>query len=119
MADAGAVYLDITSTEADRLVAASVDSSIAGVVEIHETVVAEMGDDGGEGQEGMGAMRMQQVGAIELPAGETVSLRPGGLHIMLMGLAAPLEVGQTFDVVLTFEEAGEVVVSVEVRDQQA
>ena len=119
MADAGAVYLQLTSSDGDRLVNAAVDPSIARMVEIHETVMAEMGDGMGEGEmgEGMGAMMMQEVGAIDLPAGETVSLEPGGLHIMLMGLAAPLEIGQTFEVTLTFEEAGERTVEVEVRDE--
>jgi hypothetical protein len=111
MADAGAVYLQITSPEADRLIGASVDSSVAAMTEIHETVMAA----GGEG-EGMGTMMMQEVGVIDLPAGETVSLEPGGYHIMLMRLGSPLEVGQTFDVTLTFENAGIRTYQVEVRD---
>ena len=115
MADAGAVYLQLTSVDGDRLVNAAVDASIAGMVEIHETVMAEMGE--GEVGEGMGAMTMQEVGAIDLPAGEMVSLEPGGLHIMLMRLASPLEIGQTFEVTLTFEAAGERTVEVEVRDE--
>ena len=122
MADAGAVYLQLTSSSADRLVDAAVDSSVARMVEIHETVMAEMGEgemgegEMGEGEmgEGMGAMMMQEVGSIDLPAGETISLEPGGLHIMLMGLTSPLETGQTFELTLTFEEAGERTVEVEV-----
>ena len=112
MADAGAVYLQVTSPEADRLIDASVPGDVAGMVEIHETVMME-----GEGDEGMGTMMMQEVGIIDLPAGETVSLEPGGYHIMLMRLATPLEVGQTFDVTLTFETAGEKTYEVEVRDE--
>ena len=61
-------------------------------------------------------MTMQPVDSIELPAGEEVSLEPGGYHIMLLDLVAPLEVGDTFDIVLTFENAGEVTVTAEVRD---
>jgi hypothetical protein len=45
-----------------------------------------------------------------------VALEPGGYHIMLLELAAPLEVGSTIDVTLTFEHAGQKVVSAEVRD---
>jgi len=105
MANAGAVYLQVTSPEADRLVAASVDASVAARTEVHETT---MGDDD--------VMTMREVAGIDLPAGEAVSLQPGGFHIMLLELAAPLETGDTFDVTLTFESAGERVVAVEVRE---
>ncbi|MCJ7725273.1 MAG: copper chaperone PCu(A)C [Acidimicrobiia bacterium] len=112
MADAGAVYLRITSPEADRLIGAAVDPSVAAMSQIHETVMVS-----GEGEgEGMGAMTMQEVGAIDLPAGETVALAPGGYHIMLMRLASPLEAGQTFEITLTFETAGAQTYQVEVRD---
>ena len=57
MTAAGVAYLDITSSETDRLIGASVDSSIAAMVELHET---SMNDEG--------AMMMQQVTAIDLPA---------------------------------------------------
>ena len=138
MASAGAVYMDLTSDQADRLIGASVDPSIAGATEVHETVEvgADMGDgdmaegemgdgmseDGEDmagdmsGTEGMGAMTMQEVEAIDLEAGDTVSLEPGGYHIMLLDLVEPLEVGDTFDVTLDFETADDLVVTVEVRD---
>jgi len=111
-ADAGAIYLQITSPDADRLIGAAVDPSVAGVAQIHETVMVE---GGGEG-EGMGTMMMQEVGIIDLPAGETISLEPGGHHIMMMRLPAPFESGQTFEVTLTFETAGSKTYEVEVRD---
>jgi copper(I)-binding protein len=112
MADAGAVYLDITSGRADRLSGASVDPSVAGRAEIHETVPVDP-----DAEDGMGAMAMQEVGSIDLPAGRTVSLEPGGYHIMLMALAGPLETGSTFELTLELEEAGALVVGVEVRLQ--
>lgn len=114
MADAGAVYLKITSPVADRLIGASVEPSVAAMTQIHETVMVS-GEGEGEG-EGMGTMMMQEVGTIDLPVGETVSLEPGGYHIMLMRLGSPLQVGQTFDVTLTFEIAGTQTYQVEVRD---
>jgi copper(I)-binding protein len=119
MTTAGAVYMTITASDADRLVGASVPASVAAVTEIHETVMTG-GDMGGETTTtgGMGGeMTMQPVEAIDLPAGEAVSLQPGGYHIMLLDLAEPLEVGRTFEVTLDFEEAGEQVVEVEIRDQ--
>jgi periplasmic copper chaperone A len=130
MADAGAAYMQITAAEADALVSAGVDASVAGTVEIHEVVPAATGmtDDSMDDSmgdhsmsddsmaEGMGAMMMQEIEELTLPAGETVTLEPGGYHVMLLDLPAPLETGQTFDLTLTFANAGEQVVSVEVRE---
>ncbi len=90
------------------------DSSIADQAESHETVAA----DDSMHEEGMAsAMMMQEVGEIALPAGETVSLEPGGFHVMLLEIASPLELGQKFDLTLTFENGGEKVVEVQVREE--
>jgi copper(I)-binding protein len=113
MANAGAAYMDITSPQADRLLAVSVPPSVAVTAEIHETM---MMDDAG-GDDTGGSMAMQQVPAIELAPGVTVSLEPGGYHIMLLDLTEPLVAGGTFELALTFEQAGEVAVTVEVRDE--
>ena len=64
-------------------------------------------------------MKMRQLDAIELPKGAMVELKPGGLHLMLMGLKAPLKAGDTFPMTLRFEKAGEVVVTVKVEAPQA
>ena len=120
MATAGAIYMDLEAAEDDRLIGASVDISIAGKVEIHETAMMDdsMSEEGSMGEEGqMGAMTMREVGEIALPAGTTVNLEPGGLHIMLLDVATPLELGEKFDVTLSFENAGEKVVEVEVREE--
>jgi hypothetical protein len=101
----GAAYMDITATAGDELLSAAVDASVAGTVELHEVVMSG------------GSMTMQQVDKIMLPAGETVSLEPGGYHVMLMGLAKPLEVGDTIAVTLTFATAGEITVDVPVLDE--
>ena len=114
MSSAGAVYMDIEAAADDRLNAASVDPGIAGKVEIHETaMLEEPTEDDSMG----GAMTMREVGEIPLPAGTTVSLEPGGYHIMLLDIATPLEIGQRFDVTLAFENAGDKVVEVEVREE--
>ena len=137
MATMGAAYMTIMSMNGDRLLAASVDSAIAASAEVHEVVPADgtdtsmpssgMGTDtsmpmGNMGSDtsmsmGSGEMVMREVEAIEIPAGEMVMLMPGGYHVMLIDLVAPLEIGQTFDVVLTFETAGDVTVNVEVREE--
>jgi len=60
-------------------------------------------------------MRMREVDAIELPAGETTALQPGGLHIMLLELESPLVEGDTFPLTLTLEGAGAVELEVQVE----
>ena len=89
----------------DRLMSAS--ATVSRAVEIHE-----MKMDGD-------VMRMRQVDAIALPAGKTVELKPGGLHMMFVGLKAPLKAGDRFPVTLKFEKAGEVTVEVVVETPKA
>jgi copper(I)-binding protein len=100
----GAAYMTITSPENDRLVAAAVDPSVAGTVEVHEVTMVD------------GAMRMQEVAGVPLPAGEAVALEPGGYHVMLMGMPAMLAPGTEVDVTLTFASGAEVTVTAVVRE---
>lgn len=128
-AGVAAVYLTIENPtdRDDALLRAGVSPDIAGIVEIHETFQVEDddADDGAmeHGEEGMDdehrtpMMGMREIDAIDIPAGETVELVPGGLHIMLIDLVDDLEVGDRFEVTLTFEHAGGVTVTAEVRDQ--
>ncbi len=103
---AGGAYLKLTNAgAADRLVFAS--SEVAASVELHSMTM-----DGN-------VMRMRQVDAIDLRAGQTVELKPGGFHIMLMGLKAPLKEGSNFPLKLKFEKAGEVTVMVNVEQPKA
>ncbi len=99
----GAGYLRLTNTgeHADRLIGAA--SPIAPRVELH-THIAE-GD----------MMRMVELEAIELPPGETVSLQPGGMHLMFIGLQHSLEADTEFPLTLEFEHAGKMDVVVRVR----
>ena len=62
-------------------------------------------------------MTMRQVSAVELPAGEAVVFGPGGLHLMLLGLATPLASGSSFELTLTFATAAPKTVTVDVRDE--
>jgi periplasmic copper chaperone A len=99
---AGGGFLTLDNKGADdRLLSAS--AGVSGAVELHS-----MSMDGD-------VMRMRQVDAIELPAGKTVALKPGGLHIMFIGLKAPLKAGDSFPLKLKFEKAGEVTVQVTVE----
>lgn len=65
-----------------------------------------------------GVMRMDEVDGIDIPAGETAVLAPSGNHIMLMGLEGPLNEGDTVDLLLTFEQAGEIAVTLPVKKSQ-
>lgn len=110
----GAAYFDITSADDDSLVAVSVSSDVAARAEIHEVVKAmDMGDDEMHDD----AMSMQEMDALELPAGTLVQLAPGGYHIMMIDLAKPLVVGETFDLTLDFDQAPDLTVTVEVSDR--
>ncbi len=100
---AGGGYLKLTNkgAAADRLLGAS--APVAAAVELHT-----MRMDGN-------VMRMNAVPAIELPAGQTVELKPGGLHLMFMGLKAPLKAGEGFPLTLRFEKAGEFTVHMHIE----
>lgn len=98
----GAAYVSIVNDGAtDRIVSAA--APVANVIELHTHTV--------EG----GVMRMRQVDAIDVTGGTTTQLKPGGLHIMLIGLKAPLKDGDVFPLTLKFEKAGEVKLDVKVR----
>ena len=100
---AGGAYLTIENKGAapDKLVA--VASPVAKVVEIHEMAM--------EG----GVMKMRAVAGIEVKPGAKAELKPGGYHIMLMGLAQPLKAGEKFPLTLQFEKAGKLEVSVAIE----
>ncbi len=82
-------FMQLTAAKAARVVGAS--SPVAEVVEIHE-----MKMDGG-------VMKMRAMEALALPAGQAVALKPGSYHVMLMGLKAPIQAGDTVPLTLTVE----------------
>lgn len=98
----GAAYIKLTNTTDadDKLVAAK--TAVAKRAELHTHLMED------------GVMKMRPVDDIPLPAGEAVALEPGGLHVMLMGLTAPLQKGKSFMLTLEFEKAGSIGVNVKV-----
>ena len=106
-ARAGAAYLTIVNrgVSVDRLM--SVEASLAKRAGLHTTL-----NDGG-------VMKMRPAGAIELAPGAATALEPGGLHVMLMGLQAPLVEGESFALTLTFERAGRLEVTVPILSATA
>lgn len=99
-ATSAVVYVTLVNHGAatDRLMAIS--TPVAAMADVHQSKSAD------------GVMSMDAVPALDLPPGETVAMKPGGLHIMLMGLKAPLKRGATLTLELSFEKAGRIMVRV-------
>ncbi|MGO4331326.1 copper chaperone PCu(A)C [Cupriavidus sp. 2TAF22] len=102
------VFMTLHAHEPAKLV--GVSTPAAATAEVHE-----MKMDGN-------VMRMRAVGALDLPRMQDVELKPGGYHVMLMGLKAPLKKGDTVPLTLKIEQGGKVIeqkVDAEVRDLAA
>lgn len=82
-------FFQLRSASDSRLV--EVRSPAAGLVQIHQ--MAMVGD----------VMKMSEVPGIDLPAGKVVELKPGGFHVMMMDLKAPIKAGDTVPLTLVFE----------------
>ena len=99
----GAAYFEVKNTGAeDKIVAAS--TPVAKMAQLHHHTMTKAG-----------VMEMRQVKDIVVPAHGSVTLKPGGYHVMLMGLHAPLKQGDHFPLTLTFAKAGKMTVNVTVE----
>ncbi len=98
-----AAYMTLrnTTSEADRLLSAS--SDVAHSVELHTS------------EEVDGVMTMHPIEGVDVPAGGSAELAPGGMHVMLVGLTRDLKAGEKITFTLDFEKAGEIQVEAEVR----
>jgi copper(I)-binding protein len=105
----GGVYMEIVARENLRLT--GVRSAVAEAAEVHQMKMEN------------GMMRMRKVAFLELPAGKTVKLEPGGYHIMLFDLRQSLVAGQKLKLELTVEDASKrqhrIAVAAVVRDRDA
>ena len=123
VAGAGAAFMviDNTGSAADALVGGS--SPVAKAVEVHESYVVEAASPDAsampQASTGMGGvmMGMRKIDRLEIPAGGTMELKPGSYHVMLIELTRELTVGEKIELTLTFEKAGDVKVTAEVRGQ--
>lgn len=98
----GYVRIANTGSEPDRLVGGTL--AVATGVEVHEMSVQD------------GVMRMRPLNeGLVIPPGSTVELKPGGLHLMFMGLKSPLAEGDSINGTLVFDKAGTVAVEFKVR----
>ncbi len=98
---ASGAFMELTSKNDATLL--SVSSLVAGVVQVHEMKIED------------GVMKMRMLPKLELPAGKTVQLKPGGYHIMLMDLKRPLNKGDTVPLLLKLEGKDKKVETVEVK----
>ncbi len=100
---AGGVFMTIKNNgnTADKLVA--VKGAAAKNISVHQTIMEN------------NIMKMRPVKALEIPAGGEVTLKPGGYHVMMMGLLKPLVKGEKFPLTLVFEKAGEVKVEIKIE----
>lgn len=106
-AENGAFYMTLTNNGStdDMLLSASTDA--CGMVELHE-----MYDKG----DGVMGMRPVEGGTIQVPAGGSTELKPGGLHVMCMMKQVDFATGTEIPLTLTFENAGEMEVTAVIRD---
>lgn len=99
----GAAYFTIANSGPAEDALIGVESAAAAKSELHEMTM-----DGA-------IMRMRAVPRLAVAAGKSVAVAPGGLHVMLIGLKAPLRDGEAFPMTLVFEKAGRIAVSVQVQ----
>jgi copper(I)-binding protein len=107
VAENGAAYLSVTNhaMHPDRLISGS--TPIAERVEFHTHVKSGS------------MMMMRKLDAVDIGAHDTVTMRPGGMHVMLLGLQKPLVANESFPLTLTFAKAGSTTVTVLVEMRAA
>jgi copper(I)-binding protein len=98
----GAAYFTVRNDGAEDDVLKAIETPAAHMAELHTTEVRD------------GVATMGRVEALEIPAGTEATLAPGGTHVMLMMLTAPLKEGQSLPMTLVFERSGRIAVEVPV-----
>ena len=89
-----AVFMTLVNNSKENRALVAAETPSAGVVELHTHVHED------------GMMKMRKVDNIEIPAGQTVTLKPSGFHVMLIGLKQKLEPGQEVHMNLIFDKGG-------------
>jgi len=102
----GAFMTLVNNTDSARS-AVSAKSSVSKVSELHTHI------------NNNGVMQMRQVEKIEVPAGGSTELKPGGYHVMLINLTQPLELGQMVDITLNFDDGSSAEFQAEVKSVMA
>jgi periplasmic copper chaperone A len=102
-----AAFMTLENTGRKDLAVVSAESGVSKVVELHTHTMEN------------GVMRMREIERIEVAAGQRTELKPGGLHVMLIGLHAPLQEGQVVEVTLVYDDGSRQLVEAPVRDPGA
>jgi copper(I)-binding protein len=100
----GAVYMMLMNEGGTGDALISADTDVAEVVELHETKM--------EGD----VMKMSPVAKVEIPAGSSTALKPGGLHVMLINLQEQLVPGEKIKLTLNFEKSDPLTIEAEIRE---
>ena len=101
-AQTGAAYVSLMNHGKDGDTLTSVTAPVAAMAHLHKSELVD------------GVMKMTPVEALEVPAMGMLEMKPGGYHIMLMGLKQPLKKGEEIAITMHFEKAGDVTVQVPV-----
>jgi periplasmic copper chaperone A len=104
MGRAGAAYVVLVNETGQMDAVIGARSPAAAIVEIHESVETD------------GGMAMRPVDRIDVGAGGRTELKPGGYHVMLINLTAPLVAGESIEITFNFERAPDLAVTAEVRE---
>lgn len=96
-------FMVLENTTARDIALVKVESDVARVVELHTHTVVD------------GMMQMREIPRIAIPAGQRTELKPGGLHVMLIGLHQPLQEGQQVAITLIFDDGSRQQISAPVR----
>lgn len=102
----GAVYFIISNATDTDDILLSASTDVASAAEVHMSMI-----------DGNGVMSMQMQEALAVPARQEIIFKPGGLHVMLVGLTQDLKLGDTITLLLRFEKTGEITMQVEVKEQ--
>ena len=103
----GVAYLSITNNGTTTATLTGASSPAAASVQFHQTTISE------------GMARMRPLTEVTIPAGQTVKIEPGAIHLMLVDLKVPLEPGKSVPLVLEFREAGRITVQIAVEARDA
>jgi copper(I)-binding protein len=109
-----AVYVKLTNGTGIDDALVSVSTPATPTAEIHEVSLVSAAPAESSGMGG-GMMGMHPIEKLPLPAGQTVELKPGSFHIMLIDVPEPLKDGSTIEVTLTFEKAPPLTLTVPVK----
>jgi periplasmic copper chaperone A len=112
--DTAVVYGVVRNAGSHRVAVMGASSPVARSAELHESMTMKAGAMDGAA---MSAMEMRPAGTLTVPAHGALTLKPGGYHVMLMGLRRPLAPGQRFPLTLRFGDGSHLTVEVPVENR--